>query len=70
MFTELENSFHTFFYDSKEIIGLIKSENRKIYLAQQLEGFEFYQLIDNQNIANQLFKDLVNQTKVRFNSTE
>ena len=70
LFSELENSFHTFFCDAKEIIGLIKRENRKIYLAQQLEGFDFYQLIDNQNIANELFKDFDEQKKIRFISVE
>ena len=70
LFSELKNSFQTSFCNSKEIIELIKTENRKIYLAQNLEGFEFYFLIDNQNKANKLFKDLDDQKKIRFISVD
>ena len=69
-FSELKNSFQTLFCNSKEIVELIKDENRKIYLAQKLEGFEFYFLVENQNKANQLFKDLDDQIKIRFISFE
>ena len=58
------------FCNSKEIIELIKTNNRKIYLAEKIEGFELYLLIDNQNIANQLFKDLDDQKEIRFISIE
>ena len=44
-FSELKNSFHTIFCNSEEIIDLIKINNRKIYLAQKLEGFDLYSLI-------------------------
>ncbi len=70
LFAELENYFHTFFCDSKEIIELIKIENKKIYLAEKIEGFDFYLLIDDKNKANQLFKDLDDQRKIRFISVE
>ena len=70
LFSELKNSFQTLFCNSKEIIDLIKDENRKIYLAQNLEGFEFYFLIDNQNKANKIFKDLDDQKKIRFISVD
>ena len=70
LFSELKNSFQTLFCNSKEVIELIKAENRKIYLAKNLEGFEFYFLIDNQDKANKLFKDLDDQKKIRFISIE
>ena len=66
LFSELKNSFQTFFCNSKEINELIKAENKKIYLAQKLEGFEFYFLIDNINKANSVFKGLDDQQKIRF----
>ncbi len=70
LFSELKNSFQTLFCNSKEINELIKAENRKIYLAQNLEGFEVYFLIDNQNKVNNIFKDLDDQEKIRFISVE
>ena len=70
LFSELKNSFRTFFSNSKEIIELIKTNNRKIYLAEKLAGFDLYLLIDNQNIANQLFKDLDDHKEIRFISIE
>ncbi len=70
LFSELENSYKTLFCNSKEIIDLIKDENKKIYLAQNLEGFEFYFLIDNQKKANKIFNDLDEQKKIRFISVD
>ena len=70
LFSELKTSFQTLFCNAKEIIELIKTENRKIYLAQNLDGFEFYYLIDNQNKANNLFKDLDDKKKIRFISVD
>ena len=70
LFVELRNSFSTFFCDSKEISEFLKIKNRKIYLAQKLEGFEFYFSIDNQNKANKLFENLDDQKKIRFISIE
>ena len=70
LFAELKNSFRTFFCNSKEIIELIKLTNRKIFLAQKVNGFEFYFTIDNQNKANQLFKNFDENKKIRFISVE
>jgi len=70
LFSELKNSFQPLFCNSKEIIELIESENRKIYLAQKLEGIEFYSLIDNQNKANKIFKNLDEQDKIRLISVD
>jgi len=70
LFSELKNSFQTLFCNSKEINDLIKSENRKLYLAQKLEGFELYFLIDNQNKANSVFNDLDDKNKIRFISVD
>ncbi len=70
LFAELKNSFRTFFCNSKEIIELIKLTNRKIFLAQKVDGFEFYFTIDNQNKANQLFKNFDENKKIRFISVE
>ena len=70
LFIELRNSFSTFFCDSKEIVEFLKIKNRKIYLAQKLEGFEFYFSIDNQNKANKLFENFDDQKKIRFISIE
>ena len=70
LFSELKNSFQTLFYNSKEINDLIKSENRKFYLAQKLEGFELYFLIDNQNKSNSVFNDLNDKNKIRFISVD
>ena len=68
-FTQLKKSFQSFFFNSEEIIDLIKSE-RKIYLAEKIEGFDFYFLIDNQDKVNKIFKDLNNQKKIRCISVE
>ena len=70
LFSELKTSFKTLFCNSKEINELIKSENRKFYLAQKLEGFELYFLIDNQNKANSVFNDLDDKNKIRFISVD
>ncbi len=70
LFSELKTSFQTLFCNSKEINDLIKSENRKLYLAQKLEGFELYFLIDNQNKANSIFNDLDDKNKIRFISID
>ncbi len=70
LFSELKTSFQTLFCNSKEINDLIKSENRQFYLAQKLEGFEFYFLIDNQNKANSIFNDLNDKNKIRFISVD
>ena len=69
-FSELKNSFQISFCNSREIIDLLKAKNRKFYLAQKLEGVEFYFLIDNQYKANELFKDLDDQEKIRFISVD
>ena len=66
LFSNLKNSFQTSYYNSKELIKLIKKDNKKFYLAQKLEGFEFYCLIENQDKASNLFKDLDDQDKIRF----
>ena len=39
------------------------TENKNIYLAQKLEGFEFYYLLDNPRKAKHLFKDLSEKDK-------
>ena len=65
LFSELKILFKLYF-NSREIVELINSKNRKYYLAQNIEGFDFYYLIDNQNKANKLFKDLDDQKKIRF----
>ncbi len=70
LFSELKNSFQTSFCNSKEIIDLLKAKNRKIYLAQKLEGVEFYFLIDNQIKANEIFKDFDDEEKIRFISVD
>ncbi len=70
LFSELKTSFQTLFCNSKEINDLIKSENRKFYLAQKLEGFELYFLIDNQNKVNNLFKNIDDKKKIRFISVD
>ena len=41
LFGELKNNFDTFFCNSKQIIEVINTDNKKIYLAQKLEGFDF-----------------------------
>ncbi len=69
LFSELKNSFHSFFCNLEEIIKLIKT-GKKIYLAQKIKGFVFYLLIDNEDKANKLFKDLNDQEKIRFISAE
>ena len=66
LFANLKNSFQTFYCDSKEIIQLLKIENKKIFLAQKFEGFNFYFLIDDENKAKQLFKNVDDQKKIRF----
>ncbi len=70
LFSELKNSFHTIFCNSEEIIDLIKINNRKIYLAQKLEGFDLYSLIDNTNKVDDLFKNFDDQKKIRFISVD
>ena len=70
LFAELKNSFRTIFCDSKEIFDLMRINNKKIYLAQELDGFDFYFLIDNQNKVNQLFKNFDDQKKIRFISVD
>ncbi len=70
LFSEFKKSFQTFYCNSIEIVELIKAENRKIYLAQNLEGFEVYFSIDNQNKAKKLFKDKDPQEKIRFISVD
>ncbi len=70
LFGDLKNSFRTIFCDLKEIIELIKLKNKKNYLAQKIEGFEFYSLIDNQNKANQLFKNFDENKKIRIITVE
>ncbi len=69
LFTELKYSFHTFYSNLEEIIELIKAK-KKIYLAQKIEGFNFYFLIDNEDNAIKLFKDIEDQKKIRFVSVE
>ena len=69
LFKELKNSFYTFFSNLEEIIKLIKG-GKKIYLAQKVEGFNFYFLIDNENNATKLFKDSDDKKKIRFISAE
>ena len=66
LFANLKNSFQTFYCDSKQIIQLLKIENKKIFLAQKFEGFNFYFLIDDENKAKQLFKNVDDQKKIRF----
>jgi len=69
LFIELKNSFHSLFCNLDEIIKYIKT-GKKIYLAQKIKGFVFYFLIDNEDKANKLFKDLNDQEKIRFISAE
>ena len=57
------------FCNLDEIIKYIKT-GKKIYLAQKIKGFVFYFLIDNEDKANKLFKDLNDQEKIRFISAE
>ena len=70
LFAKLRNSFQIFSCDLNEILQVLKIENRKIFLAQKLEGFDFYFLIDNEDKAKQLFKYSDNQIKIRFISVE
>ena len=69
LFKELKYSFHTFYSNLEEIIDLIKA-GKKIYLGQKIEGFNFYFLIDNEDNAIKLFKDVDDQKKIRFVSVE
>ena len=70
LFSNLRNSFKIFYCDLNEIIQFLKIENRKIFLAQKLEGFDFYFLIDDENKAKQLLKSSGNQIKIRLISVE
>ena len=69
LFKELKNSFQSYFYNLEEIIELIKT-GKKIHLAQKIEGFDLYFLIDNEDKANNLFKDSNDKRKIRFISSE
>ena len=41
-----------------------------VFLAQKLEGFDFYFLVDDENKAKRLFKYSDNQEKIRFISVD
>ena len=64
LFAELKNSFKIKFCNYEEIKELISTE-KKIYLAQNIEGFDSYFFIDNYDKANQFFKNLDDQKKIR-----
>jgi len=69
LFTELRNSFRVCFCNLNEINQLLKT-GKRIYLAQKIEGLDFYFLIDNENKANNIFEDLNDQKEIRFISVE
>ena len=69
LFAELKKSFQTCFCNLEEITELIKT-GKNFYLAQNIGGFDFYYRIDSEDKANQIFKDIDHNTKIRFISVE
>ncbi len=70
LFAKLKNSFQTFYSDLNEIVQLLKIENKKIFLAQKLEGFDFYFFISDENKAKQRVKYSDDKKKIRFISVD